>query len=931
MAPPSTTNLERLLRHSDWLTGLARRLVGDAATAEDLVQDTWVAALRNPPDPARPAQPWLAGVVRRLASLRRRRGARRADPPVNPVAPAAALVAERVEQERRLAREVLKLEPPYRDTVLLRYYQGLSAAKIGRMTGVPAATVRTRLRRGLERLRERLDEEAGDRRTWIQALGPLSGWKTAQITGGVSVVGGLIMGKVAVGSLVVAALALLVWFGVRSDESEDPAPIVGDTEAQLVAEQPEVEYQPTPPPLDDASRQPVVDEIPGERESVTLDSLAALTIRAVAKDTRDPLERVRVSVAPVQPGGGYSLSWAEGERGRLNELVTTSAEGVAEFDLQPEQALRVRLEGEDLYVGTIEVTIEPLTAGEQRELSVEVPTGPDLHFVGRLVDEADEPVRDARVVVPDSHGPVVNGKRVRSYAETKTDPQGFFSFDGLSWARQKVEIDVPGFGLTLVALTTGHERKETAQIIRLLRASSIEAVVTAEAGTSVEGVTLHVTTNFSNLIRPRTGANRIGGINPKWTAEMGQGRRFALAGLPPGVPLSVELRRGGVLVKLIAEDLHLVPGEHRVLEVTLSTGAVVGGVALDHQHHPVAGLEVWLVPTKKRHQRPGTKLPRYFTGADRKSAKRATTDVEGQFTFEGVTPGPWHCGPAHVEVEGAPTVSALVAPFAQAVHVEPDWGPRDLVIEVTRGLFIEGRVLDSDGSAIGPCWVRLESERTYRNPDFLADDTGRFVVGPLVPGEVELWSFGRGRFGNSPRVRATPGDTDVILRLVAAATISGRIIDPETGEGCRAELRLIDSAKPLGYVRWKSSERETGTFELEKLPTGTYHLLARADDGGIGLLRNLSVKTGEARTDVELRLERGAVLVVRSGDDSEASFSLRHEGLAVGHGFIGAGKVSQQTLFPGVTRVHYRGASEVEVEVELTPGERRELVLPPEE
>ena len=45
---------EDLLAHSQWARALARTLVRDAATAEDLVQETWVAALKRPPRADRP-------------------------------------------------------------------------------------------------------------------------------------------------------------------------------------------------------------------------------------------------------------------------------------------------------------------------------------------------------------------------------------------------------------------------------------------------------------------------------------------------------------------------------------------------------------------------------------------------------------------------------------------------------------------------------------------------------------------------------------------------------------------------------------------------------------------------------------------------------------------------------------------------------------
>src|SRR5262249_33837370 len=70
---------EEILAHSDWLRRLARRLVSHDDGADDLVQDTWTAALRMPPQRDRPIRPWLAEVLRNFARKRGRGGAHRAE------------------------------------------------------------------------------------------------------------------------------------------------------------------------------------------------------------------------------------------------------------------------------------------------------------------------------------------------------------------------------------------------------------------------------------------------------------------------------------------------------------------------------------------------------------------------------------------------------------------------------------------------------------------------------------------------------------------------------------------------------------------------------------------------------------------------------------------------------------------------------------
>ena len=63
---------EELLAQSDWVRALARSLVRDEGAAEDLFQDTWVAALRSPPSERGALRGWLARVTRHLAWKRQR-------------------------------------------------------------------------------------------------------------------------------------------------------------------------------------------------------------------------------------------------------------------------------------------------------------------------------------------------------------------------------------------------------------------------------------------------------------------------------------------------------------------------------------------------------------------------------------------------------------------------------------------------------------------------------------------------------------------------------------------------------------------------------------------------------------------------------------------------------------------------------------------
>src|SRR5262252_7358082 len=133
--PPASVSPEELLAHAAWLRRLAASLV-QPADADDLVQQTWLAALRRPPRAEGSVRPWLATVLRNFARM----GARsRPTPPAeSETTPTAEVLVDRLETQRLLARLVSELDEPFRSTVLLRFYEGMSSAEIARAQGIPA-------------------------------------------------------------------------------------------------------------------------------------------------------------------------------------------------------------------------------------------------------------------------------------------------------------------------------------------------------------------------------------------------------------------------------------------------------------------------------------------------------------------------------------------------------------------------------------------------------------------------------------------------------------------------------------------------------------------------------------------------------------------------------------------------------------------------
>src|SRR5690606_25812636 len=130
--------------------------------------------------------------------------------------------------QQHVIHAVRELPEAQRDAVLLRYFDDLPPRAIAERLGVPVATVKTRLKRGLAALRERLDAEHGDRRTWVAALLPIVDAVEAAPTGApaaIPAVGRAVAVRWAAAAvlLVAATAAWLVWPERPADEAPSSA------------------------------------------------------------------------------------------------------------------------------------------------------------------------------------------------------------------------------------------------------------------------------------------------------------------------------------------------------------------------------------------------------------------------------------------------------------------------------------------------------------------------------------------------------------------------------------------------------------------------------------------------------------------------------------------------------------------------------------
>jgi RNA polymerase sigma-70 factor, ECF subfamily len=160
----SADAIEALVRrHWESAHRAAFLIVHDAQAAEDIAQEAMLAAVRSIDgfDRRRPFRPWLHRIVvnRSLDWLRAR--ARRPEVSVESAGPPPAAPAESSGAlSDDMMRALAALDPDERAVIVLRHLLGYRSPELAQMLGLPAGTVRTRLARALNRLRDLLEADS---------------------------------------------------------------------------------------------------------------------------------------------------------------------------------------------------------------------------------------------------------------------------------------------------------------------------------------------------------------------------------------------------------------------------------------------------------------------------------------------------------------------------------------------------------------------------------------------------------------------------------------------------------------------------------------------------------------------------------------------------------------------------------------------------
>ncbi|MCE9638473.1 MAG: sigma-70 family RNA polymerase sigma factor, partial [Planctomycetes bacterium] len=575
MTADTPVPIDELLAHRDWVRGLARALVRDANDADDLAQDAWQRALRNPPRAGGSVRSWFATVLRNRASeLRRndaRRGARSGDG-TDPDTVAGrrddcspAELAERAELERRVLSIVNDLDAPHRDVVLLRFWRGLGADEIAALRGIAPATARTRLHRALAEVRGRLDRDLGGRDARHAALLPIAalehgegvgcGAARSRATSGSRLVAGL-----AICAIVVAAacLAAARW------PSSGGTPTGGVPSARSAGASPRATGPAAPRGRARPAAAPVM---PVEDAAVPA---AAPTPASMTEDVAIVPAHVHVRVvdAAGRPVAGARVVTARTDGGKSGRVVTMTGEtvsgGEVDFAWAGEPATVRALAQFGVAAGVSEAfDIEPgATVGTGIELGDAKPVG------GRVVRPDGAPAPGAYVMLYGSFDDTLE-----EIAAATADADGRFDFGpipvGIA-AGGSIETAAAGFPRAWTLLREAGDAGTLT--IRLDEPMVVIGRLIDERGAPVVDATVDVS-GSNTAFTDAQGRFRTEPIRPA---------KARAVILPDGhAPRAIDLGEGA-------------SGTRDLGDVVLSAGRPIRGQVVSSDGTPVPGAFVWI-------------------------------------------------------------------------------------------------------------------------------------------------------------------------------------------------------------------------------------------------------------------------------------------------------------------------------------------------
>ncbi len=793
--------------------------------ADDVVQEAWLRALEDPPARQERLLVWLQVVARHLVFQAERSEKSRLRREQAVARPEAQLEVDGdFEQDSWVVGLVRELPEPYGEVVRLRYLEDREVEEIARRLKRPPGTVRSQIRRGLDKLRVRLvahDGHAGDgwsRRRDLFGVVPLAVGRLRRLEQS-----GVAAALAAAGAAGVAAVLLISEHGDRAHDGPDQAHVSAFESVALVVPGSSL-------PIEEGSgpnaRTPVAVQDLGPSSSEVFVQLRG---RAFDRIQDQPMPHARILAAGRgHPDDGELLASA-GENGEfLADLDPRDLPlwiWAVHEDFPPTRRRLVDL----AFVQRGEVLQLDSARGRGRErMQVEV------------VDALGHPVPGAGVWIANREADLAQPRNSQGLIERIpppwhgwTDGSGSLAVCAHSTARVKISVLAEG----QPRWSTWVDRDQRNVVFAFPRPAALQGLLRGPDGAPVEGATLEVA---------------VGG-DPAASARSDPDGRFTLANLPPGD--FVLVARAGASAPLLSA-IHrgaLREGETGSLGVLfLSEAWSIAGCALEGGD-PLPG---WRVELRSACRASSPSFDEVRT---------AETAPDGSFAFTG-------CAGEAFDLDLFPPLDRTGISHERLAGVRPSEKP--VLLERTRrtapSAFLRGELrLDARLREAG---IRLQIEgELLRNP-LQADlgPDGCLAFGPLPPGEYSIlvdggahgaWSIGRFQLAPEEQrdlgsIRApAPGSLNVRMELPDGSPFEGTYTALLLGAG--VELYLHSGVPATGIAL----ERGARGLSIQDLWPGGYRLIVSAPSL-VDAVCDVRVEDG-ALTELELPVEPGIRVFVR--------------------------------------------------------------------
>lgn len=632
------------MRELAGLQGLARSLVHGDADADDLIQETAIAAVAHPPAEDQPVGPWLVTVLRNRWRMDRRARARRQvreEALGLELAEAsrtqATAAPERIDRARalqRLANALAALDEPFRTAIIRRYLDGQSAAAIARELGIPAGTVRWRLKTGLERLRTELDRTTP---RWQRALVPLATIQGATLVKAKTSVLWLLLLLFALGGALTAVV-------IHRRTAAEPSSVQAAGEKR----------------------------VPDDLVRGSDRARAASTDHGATRPDPLPGQGRVVALPVVAPGGvvsGRVINWSTGDGVGGAELTFMTPEGLTTVRSQDDGAFELAPPKPGPFaLATIvasgflpyapELEHSPVRFSFNANQAVRGLTlflFPALDYVGTVIDETGAPVAGARVAMAASPA---GEQTLESITSTwTTDRSGAFTFHAPDFSVFEASLGAKR-GWAMLDGNVATTRRMTITLGDAPpRDASIRGKVVDSSGEPLPNVLVSAVPSGGPAGQSPPRSNAL--------ATSADDGTFALEGLDRETYLLT-----AELDEFAPARREVKGGTHRLV-LTLETGAVIGGIVRDPDDQPVPAFT--LLVTRRR-------------GVIREVVTtRSVIDPSGRFRV-------------HV-VKGDYELLVSGTGWAPSPPVPASSGMTDVRIDLGAGATLKGTVVDADSGA----------------------------------------------------------------------------------------------------------------------------------------------------------------------------------------------------------------------------------------